>query len=152
MKSEISTLNTIRQKFNSTQILKPFKEDDLINSNKKKTDKLNQNSIKNFVPVIKPKKALIKPTPLQLNPEPFHKKTKLQIILCNKKYKESQNISFDSYDYDEISSSYDSDYSSSEEINEKEIEKLNKDYSTSDKSPKIKYKGENENENERIIL
>ena len=146
MKSKIPTLNTVRQKIYSTKILKRFKEDDLIYSNKKKTDKLNINFIKNFVPVIKPKKALIKPTPFQLNPEPLHKKTKLQIILCNKKYKESQNISFDSYDYDDISSSIDSEFFSSEEINEKEIEKLNKDYSTEDKSPKIKYKDENENE------
>ena len=146
MKSKIPTLNTVRRKIYSTKILKRFKEDDLINSNKKKTDKLNINFIKNFVPVIKPKKALIKPTPLQLNPEPLHKKTKFQIILYNKKYKESQNISFDSYDYDDISSSIDSEFFSSEEINEKEIEKLNIDYSTEDKSPKIKYKDENENE------
>ena len=146
MKSKIPTLNTVRRKIYSTKILKRFKEDDLINSNKKKTDKVNKNFIKNFVPVIKPKKALIKPTPLQLNPEPLHKKTKFQIILYNKKYKESKNISFDSYDYDDISSSIDSEFFSSEEINEKEIEKLNKDYSTEDKSPKIKYKDENENE------
>jgi len=92
MKSKIPTLNIVRQKMYSTKILKCFKEDNLINSNKKKTDKLNIHFIKNFVPVIKPKKALIKPTPFQLNPEPLHKKTKLQIILCNKKYKESQNI------------------------------------------------------------
>ena len=142
MKSEISSINDNIETTHSNKRMKNFKEDSLIHLKRKKKFESKIKQIKNFVPILKPKKSLLKPLPLQLNPEPFEK-IKFHIISCGKKYKESENSSIDSNDFDEIlSSSEDSsfDYCSSKKV---EIETFKKDYSTSDKSPVISNNDEN---------
>ena len=128
MKSENSSINYNIETTHSNKGMKNFKEDSLINLKRKK--KFESKQIKNFVPVLKPKKALLKPLPLQLNPEPFEKQ-KFNIFSCGKKYQDSENSSIDSNDFDDImSSSEDSsfDYCSSKKV---DIETFKKDHSTS---------------------
>ena len=78
MESEFSYLRqNLPFKYNG----KYYKED-LFES--KKSNLINLYSIKNFVPVIKPKKALRRPIPFQLNPdESLKKKFMLKKILKN---------------------------------------------------------------------
>ena len=139
MKSEVSSINDNMEIIQSAKRNKNFKKDSELLSKKNTKIELNIKKIKNFVPVLKPKKSLIKPSPLQLNPESF-KKMKLNIIAGCKKFKESENISLDSSDYDDILSSEDSYFSSSKTD---EIETLKKDYSTIDTSPIMSFNDDN---------
>lgn len=139
MKSEVSSINDNMEIIQSAKRNKNFKEDSELLSKKNTKIELNIKKIKNFVPVLKPKKSLIKPSPLQLSPESF-KKMKLNIIAGCKKFKESENISLDSSDYDDILSSEDSYFSSSKTD---EIETLKKDYSTIDTSPIMSFNDDN---------
>ena len=139
MNSEVSSINDNMEIIQSAKRNKNFKEDSEFLSKKNTKIELNIKKIKNFVPVLKPKKSLIKPSPLQLNPESF-KKVKLNIIAGCKKFKESENISLDSSDYDDILSSEDSYFSSSKTD---EIETLKKDYSTIDTSPIMSFNDDN---------
>lgn len=114
MNSRIISSPKKDEKFSSRNAKKFFKEDDLFPLKEEKIRKISSNPIKNFVPVLKPKKAFIRPPPLQLNP----------------KNEESKNISFDK---DILSSS------STEEENN--IENIN-NFSTNEESPIFKFKEE----------
>ena len=59
---------------NFTHFMKPYKEDQLIQAQSRKPKKSSSYPIKNFVPVIRPKKAYRKPSPFQLNPDSFDQK------------------------------------------------------------------------------
>ena len=87
------------------------------------------------VPVIKPKKAFIKPTPFQLNPDSQNKRTKFQIFSRNK---DSDNICFD---LDNLSFDF-SDSSDSEKESKDDIGQFKNDFSTNEKSPIFKSKQE----------
>jgi hypothetical protein len=83
MKSEISSINDNIETTHSNKRMKNFKEDSLIHLKRKKKFESTIKQIKNFVPILKPKKSFLKPLPLQLNPEPFEK-IKFHIISCGK--------------------------------------------------------------------
>ena len=136
-----SNISTSKRNMKCNTFVKRFKEDNLIPSNQKKVRKSSINSIKRFVPVIKPKKSFIKPTPFQLNPESSNKNLKYKIFSYNKN---SENIDFDSPNTDSLSSFYSSDY---EQGNENERGKNKNDFSTENKSPIFKFKEEYEDEN-----
>lgn len=134
MKSELSySRKNLLFKYNT----KFFKEDQI---ESKESNLININQIKNFVPIIKPKKAHIRPTPFQLNPEEPLKKITL---LCNKKFKESFNNSCKYLDEDDLASS-NSDLSSTEKESKNETENLQKDFSSNEKSPIFKFKKESQ--------
>ena len=135
MKSDIITL---KQNIKCKTFLKHFKEDNLISLNQKKIRKSSLILIKKFVPVIKPKKSFIKPTPFQLNPESSNKNLKYKIFSRNKN---AENINVDSCS-DSMSSFDCSDFSCSQEENENEIGNDKNDFSTQDKSPIFKFKDE----------
>lgn len=81
MESEIASLKKNRPfKF----FKKYFKEDKL---KIKKLNKFNSQPVNNLVPTIKPKKAHRRPSPFQLNPEPFNKN-----IFSKNNFKESSSI------------------------------------------------------------
>ena len=136
MESDISTL---KQNMKCNTFVKHFKEDNLIPSNQNKIRKLSINPIKKFVPVIKPKKSFIIPSPFQLNPESSNKNSKYKIFAFDKNTK---NINFESFNGDSLSSFDCSDFSNTEEEDEIEIEKNKNDISTEDKSPIFKFKDE----------
>ena len=136
MESDISTL---KQNMKCNTFVKHFKEDNLIPSNQNKNRKLSINPIKKFVPVIKPKKSFIKPTPFQLNPESSKRSSKYKIF---SRSKNTENINFDSFNADSLSSFDCSDFSNTEEEDEIEIEENKNDISTEDKSPIFKFKDE----------
>jgi len=121
MESEFSF---IRQNLPFKYNGKYYKEDLL------ESKKSNLNTIKNFVPVIKPKKAHRRPTPFHLNPEESLKKK----FYVKKNFKESFINSFKFIDKDDLASSKCSDLSSTEKESKNEIENLPKDYSSNEKS------------------
>ena len=61
-----------------TNFIRPYKEDQLIQSQSRKPKKVTLYPIKNFVPVIRPKKAFRKPSPFQLNPDSFDQSESLK--------------------------------------------------------------------------
>ena len=133
MKSELSSSRkNLLFKYNN----KYFKEEQL---ESKQSELINVNQIKNFVPKIKPKKAHIRPTPFQLNPE--EPLTLTKINLCKKNFKESINNSFKFLNEDDLATS-NSDLSSTEKESKNETENLQKDFSSNEKSPIFKFKEE----------
>ena len=84
------TFSSLIKNNHFNHFMKPYKEDQLIQSQSRKPKKVSLYPIKNFVPVIRPKKAFRKPSPFQLNPDSFdqnesHKKNspKKNIIELN---------------------------------------------------------------------
>ena len=65
--------------------MKPYKEDQFIQPQSKKPKKDSLYPIKNFVPVIRPKKAFRRPSPLQLNPDSFEESESHKKNLTKKK-------------------------------------------------------------------
>ncbi len=91
---------------------KPFKEDKLIEPKNKNSQKTSIYPIKNFIPVIKPKKANRKPSPLKLNQDSFDENINDKIDLLNNNINDSNNVLSEK---DDLTSSDSSDFSSSEE-------------------------------------
>ena len=78
--------------------MKPYKEDQFIQPQSKKPKKDSLYPIKNFVPVIRPKKAFRRPSPLQLNPDSFEESESHKKNLTKKKYIELNHILFEKND------------------------------------------------------
>ena len=134
-----SLINTYVKNFK-----KPFKEDKFIEPENKNSQKTNIYPIKNFIPVIKPKKANRKPSPLKLNQDSFDENINDKIDLLNNNINNPNKVLSEK---DDLTSSDNSDFSSSQKYNI-ETENSKKDFSKDDKSSVNKYK----NETEEIIL
>ena len=122
---EYSTSPSLKLRY-PNNLLKPFKEDNLIQLKPKAFTKKKIYPIENFVPVIKPKKAFRRPPPFTLN-EGNQKEDKFP------NYSPKKGIeAFENYDLSSETSGFSSD----------EKEKIKKEFSTSEKSesPIFKYR------------